>query len=151
MAYQLFTIAPEHIDRAWRDGAHNLAHAVKLATGECTADQLKYKLAKGEHILLHIRDENDTCLERGAWLAVHFIQCPNVRLLHIAAIYAPGATADAAFDMLKAYAVQGGASAIQGACNDAVAKLWAKRFDFKQAYKIMRCELWTAAAAAAEK
>ena len=135
MTFELFTVRPDHIDRAWREGANKLSEALKLAAGECTSDQLKYRLAKGELTLLTIRGAAT------AWIAVEFIQMPNLRVLHVYAIYAPGATATAAFELLADYARRGGASALQGACTEAVSKLWGRKFGFEEVYRLARKSL----------
>lgn len=137
----LFVVGPEHLDRAWRDGADKLEEALKHAPGECTIDQLKYRIARGETILLMIEGE------KRAWIAVEFWQMPNMRVLHVYAIYAPGATMQAAFELLEQYAIAGGASAIQGACTEAVSKLWARKFGFQEMYRISRRMLWADQAA----
>ena|GEM_PF-1129319 len=138
----LYVIPPTHIDQAWAEGAHWLSEATALASNECTGSQLKYRLALGHLILLCAREEEKPV----AWLAVSFQQLANMRVLHIHAIYAPGATTAAAFEMLTQYARQQGASAIQGACSEAVARLWHHKFGFDETYRIMRKTLWTAAA-----
>jgi len=130
---ELFVVSPQHVDRAWQEGAYKLGDALKLAQGECTPDQLKMRLSRGELTLLMVSTD-----EARAWLAVEFMQMPNIRVLHVYAIHAPGATLDAAFDLLAKYATDGGASAIQGACTEAVSKLWAKRFGFQEMYRISR-------------
>ena len=145
MRMQLYIIGPTHIDRAWAEGAHQLSHATQQAPDECTPSQLKMRLALGHLILLCVRDNE----KPQAWLAVSFQQLANMRVLHIHAIYAPGATSAAAFDLLAQYATQNGASAIQGACPEAVARLWQHKFGFTETYRIMRKTLWTAAAEAA--
>lgn len=133
MACELFVVSPQHVDRAWKEGAHQLGKALELAQGECTPDQLKMRLSRGELTLLLVSTD-----EARAWLAVEFMQMPNIRVLHVYAVYAPGATMQTAFDMLGKYAIEGGASAIQGACTEAVSKLWAKRFGFQEMYRISR-------------
>jgi hypothetical protein len=140
----LYVIGPQHIDRAWQEGAHLLGEATKFAPDECTPSQLKLRLALGHMTLLCIRDD-----EPAAWLAVSFQQLSNMRVLHIHAIYAPGKTSDDAFLLVEQYARQEGASAIQGACSEAVARLWQRRFGFSETYRIMRKPLWTAAEATA--
>lgn len=134
----LYVIGQQHIDRAWKEGAHLLGAACVRSAGECSPGQLKYRLALGELTLLTIRDDEKPV----AWMAVKFIQFPNMRALHVEAIYAPGATA--AFDLLADYARAGGASHLQGACGESVARLWKQKFGFEEAYRIMRKPLWAA-------
>lgn len=129
---KLYVIAKEHIDHAWAEGASNLSIACAKSDGECTGSQMKTRLSLGGLTLLCVREG----FKPKAWIAVRFLQFSNLRALHVEAIYAPGATD--AFPLLEEYAKRGGASVIQGACDDAVARLWHGKFGFKKAYTIMR-------------
>ena len=130
----IFQVPVEFIAKAWRDGAHNLSEAVEKAQGEITTDQLRMILMRGERSLLGVSDGEKTV----AWLVVGIQQLPNVRVLYVYSIYAPGGTYKAAFDMLAGYAKAAGCSEIRGACSDAVLKLWERKFKAEKLYSIMR-------------
>jgi hypothetical protein len=130
---QLFEVPSTHIDMAWSDGACALEKACERADGEVTASQLKLMLSRGELKLL-----TDECKQ--AWVAVRFDQLPNLRVLFVYSIYAPGMTFPAAFEQLKAYARDNGASRIRGACQESVARLWTRKFGFREAYRIMEID-----------
>lgn len=130
-------VPPQHIDRAWMDGACNLAKATRYVAGECTADQLKMRLAYGELTLL-------TMMQGGAhvaWVAVQFIQHANMRVLHIESLYAPKAFNDETFGLVANYARAGGASSIQCAAAEGPKRLYQQKFGFEQVYTIMRRKL----------
>ena len=129
----LCIVSPAHIDRAWREGADQLEIALERCGDECTASQLKLMLARGEKTLLALVGDIPT-----AWAAVEFMNLPNMRVLHIYAIYAPGNAVQATFEKLEAYAKDGGASSIQGACDPVISRLWQSKFDFKEQYRVMR-------------
>lgn len=134
---ELFQCTPAQIDQAWLDGAHNLSEACKLASREITIDQLKMLLARGERTLIGVRDG---AIVKG-WAAIQVQQLPNIRTLYVYSVYAPGATGPGVFDQLKQYAKANGCSVIRGACNEAVSRLWVRRFDAKPLYTIMEIEL----------
>lgn len=134
--WKLVVVNPAFTDQAWRDGAVSLSEACKRSAGECDPGQLKMRISRGELGLLMATDGNNK-----AWAAVEISQTPNLRLLHVYAIYAPGLTFACVFDLLKDYARGNGCSAIQGACDEAIARLWVRRFRFKEAYRIMRYDL----------
>lgn len=135
--WQLSIVHPNFTDQAWRDGAHNLSKACQRAIDECTPDQLKMRISRGELGLIAAMNEG----KPKAWAAIEFIQSPNMRILHVYAIYAPGAAFGEVFEVLKDYAKSQGCSAIQGACDEAVSRLWGRRFGFEEAYRIMRYKL----------
>lgn len=127
-------VAPQHVDRAWADGACSLGKSLHYAAGECTPDQLKMRLARGELTLL-------TMMQDGvhvAWVAVQFIQYANLRVLHIDALYAPGAFNDETFQHVADYARAGGASSIQCAAAGGPERLYRQKFGFEHIYTIMR-------------
>lgn len=133
----LCVVAPQHIDRAWADGACQLVKAERYSDGECTPDQLKMRLAYGELTLLTIMDGP----AHVAWVAVQFIQYANMRVLHIGALYAPGAFNDETFRLVADYARAGGASSIQCAAADGPERLYRRKFGFEKAYTILRKKL----------
>jgi hypothetical protein len=134
---QFLQVPPSHIDRAWKDGAHNLERACDRSAGEVTGSQLKMMLARGEMSLLMLERDGEAI----AWLAVRWDDMPNLRALYIYAIYAPGAAFAESFELLREYAAVNGASRIRGACGEAVARLWTRKFGFSEAYRIMEVEV----------
>lgn len=126
-------IPAAHVDRAWRDGAHNLAKACEWALREVTADQLKMMLARGERQLLGLDVEGQFV----AWAAVQVQQLPNIRVFYIYSIYAPGSTGPEAFRLLADLARAEGCSSIRGACSEAVARIWERKFKAERLYSIL--------------
>jgi len=133
---RLLIIPPAHLDRAWREGANQLAEACKWADREVTPDQLKMMLARGERTLCALEDDAGRLV---AFAATQVQQLPNIRVLYIYSIFAPGATAPECFEHLAGYARHEGCSSIRGACSDAVERLWARRFKARTLYHI--CEI----------
>lgn len=130
---ELVHVPASMVDRAWRDGASSLAKACELSASDITGDQLKLLLARGELTLLAgIKDGTPS-----AWVVVQVQQQPNVRVLFVWAIYAPGSTTVEAFGLLRDYAAHNGCSAIRGACTPAVQRLWERRFKARPIYTTM--------------
>lgn len=132
---KLMHIPPAHVDRAWKDGAHNLSKACEWALREVTPDQLKMMLARGERQLLGL----DVDGRFVAWAAVQVQQLPNIRVLYIYSIYAPGSTGPEAFRQLADLARAEGCSSIRGACSEQVLRIWERKFQAKRLYTI--CEI----------
>lgn len=136
----LFVVPPSHIDMAWRDGAHQLSEACEKAAGEVTTDQLKMLLNRGERRLIGVRDMATPDAKPAAWAAVSALQLPNMRALYIYAVYAPGATGGDVMALLRTYALQEGCLVIRGACNDAVLRLWERKFAARKIYSIVEID-----------
>ncbi len=134
---KLMVIPPAHVDRAWKDGAHNLSEACKWASREVTPDQLKMMLARGERVLLGLDVEGTF----KAWAAVQVQQLPNIRVLYVYSIYAPGNTGPEAFRQLADMARAEGCSSIRGACSEQVLRIWERKFQAKRLYTICEIEL----------
>lgn len=133
---ELFQCSPADIDHAWSNGAHKLSEATKWASREITPDQLKMLLARGERILIGARDGTEV----KGWAAIQIQQLPNIRVLYVYALYAPGAATIEIFDKLKQYAKANGCTSIRGACGDAVSRLWIRKFSAKKLYQIMEMD-----------
>ena len=134
---KLMHIPPAHVDRAWRDGAHNLAKACEWALREVTPDQLKMMLARGERQLLGL----DVDGKFVAWAAVQVQQLPNIRVFYIYSIYAPGSTGPEAFRQLADLARAEGCSSIRGACSEQVLRIWERKFSARRLYTICEIDL----------
>lgn len=119
----------------WERGASQLSIACDKSEGEVTGDQLKMMLARGERVLLCAKDETGS----KGWAAVQIQQLPNIRVLYVYCIYAPGVTD--VFDKLADMARAEGCSEIRGACSDSVARLWERKFKAVKVYTTMSIKL----------
>ena len=134
---KLVHIPYQHVDQAWREGANKLSEACKWAIREVTPEQLKMLLSRGERQLLALESEG----QKVAWAAVQVQQLPNIRILYVYSIYAPGSTGPDAFKCLADLARSEGCSAIRGACSEQVARLWERRFAAKRLYTTCEIDL----------
>lgn len=131
----IFTVPSTHVDKAWKAGANKLAFGLTRYQPESTPDQLKYRLARGELILLALAREAE---EPIGWAAVSFIQYPQFRSLFIYSIFAPKQAIASTFELLKEWGKNAGASAIEGQADEAVARLWEKKFGFAEVSRTVR-------------
>lgn len=122
------------IDRLWHGSADALVSAMARNGGECTGDQLKMMLMRGEILLIGSDD---------LWAAVQHIQHPNRRVLHIYAV-ASKLNSDglnhADIAELCEYARQTGCAALTCSADKAAERLYA-RYGFQSQYTTMGIEL----------
>ena len=123
------------VDRAWKDGASELARACDRAKGEVTADQLKMMLARGERDLLCLVDDGKPV----GWMVVQVQQLPNVRVMYVYSLYAPHHSLDA-YRLLKDEAKVNGCSVIRGAVDEANERLW-RAVDAQKVYTVYQIEV----------
>jgi hypothetical protein len=136
----LIEIPAQFVCQAWADGAHNLTKACSRASREITGDQLKMLLLRGERTLVGVADTGQT---PKAWAAIQLQTLPNTRVLYVYGIYAPGTTGPEAMSLLRGYARANGCEVIRGACDPAVGRLWARKFDARPLYAIYEIEVNT--------
>lgn len=131
----LFQVPVPMVDKAWRDGASILGEAALKSGGEITPDQLRLILVRGERTLIGVQDGERI----SGWAAVEVQQLPNLRVLYVYAI--AGTTGAESFDLLKQYALANGCSVVRGSCNDAVCRLWERKFKAHKVYTTMEFEV----------
>lgn len=123
------------VDQLWRGGADVLALAMARNGGECTGDQLKMMLMRGE-LLLVSSDE--------LWAAVHVVQHPNKRALHIYAVASRdplgGGINHNDIAGLLEYAASIGCTALTCSADVAAQRLYA-RYGFEPIYTTMGINL----------
>ena len=127
---QLIQVPASHTDFAWRDGAARLAEACDCSGGEITGDQLKLLIARGERILLQLKDGDQIA----GWAVVRIDQLPNVRVFFICDVVGRGSSRFVAEAQKLAYSL--GCSEVRCAAKPAHARLY-QRFGFRPVYQIM--------------
>lgn len=128
----LFRVSMIDVEQAWKDGAHLLGKACEKCE-DMDASTLKERVLRGDYDLIGAGDGEQVA----GWAAIGL----QGRCLYVHAIYAPGATGDALFEQLRAYAKHNGCDSIRGACVPAVARLWARRFGAVPVQTIMKIEV----------
>jgi hypothetical protein len=134
---KLIVVPSTHIDRAWKEGACNLAKACDTSGGEITGDQLRMMLSRGERTLLRM-DSEDAIV---GWAAVGVEQLPNMRVMFVYELYAPRGHFEAFFDQLKGMAAAYGCSRVRCAAKPAQERLYRKLCGYKPVYQVLEVEL----------
>lgn len=128
----LSIVSPSHVDKAWNDGASKLAEACDTVE-EITGSQLKMMLSRGERTLVALMYEDKPV----GWGCFRVDQLPNIRVLHVTDLYAPGAHFELFFDELKKAAQYLGCSRIRCAAKPAQSRLYVNKCGFKPVYEIL--------------
>lgn len=133
---ELTQVPSMHIDRAWRDGASELAKACDVSGGEITGDQLKMILARGERTLIRMERDGQTA----GWGVVRVDQLPNMRVLMVTDMVAEGADFPEFFDKLKELAASCGCSKVRCAGDEVRERLYRMKCGFKRVYAILEVD-----------
>lgn len=132
----LTPIPSTHIDAAWRDGASDLAKACEASGGEIEGPQLKMLLSRGERTLIRMDADGKTV----GWGVVRVDQLPNLRVLFVTDLVAPGGHFEVFFDDLKQMAQTLGCSRVRCAAKPAQARLYRMKAGFRPVYEILEAE-----------
>ena len=100
----------------------------KFGGAEYTTEQIKVYLATGQWLLLVAVDENNAV--QGA-ATVSFINYPNDRVAFVTSIGGKLVASPEAFAQMSEIFKVNGATKVQGAAKESVARLW-KRFGFEE-------------------
>lgn len=134
---RLILVPTSHIDRAWKEGAHHLAEACATSGGEITGDQLKMMLSRGERHLFRM-DDGDAIV---GWAVIGWEQLPNIRVMWIYELWAPGGGFERFMDEVKAMATAQGCSRVRCAAKPAQARLYRMRLGFTPVYETLEVQL----------
>jgi hypothetical protein len=114
-----------------------LAEALKWGEDDYTVEQAKGMLARGDWLLVVAVDEENTI--KGA-AAVNFFNMPNDRVAFVIAIGGKLISNQDTYKQFSALLKSYGATKIQGAAREAIARLWT-RYGFKERYRIVEARL----------
>lgn len=127
----------EWVHRVWGAVEPFIASAIKHSKGEYTVDQVKAYVAQGQWALLVATDEGKTI--HGA-STISFFNRANDRVAFVTSIGGRLISNPETFEQLKAYAVSMGATTLEGAARESIARLW-KRYGFEEKYRIVEVKL----------
>jgi hypothetical protein len=126
---------PSHqVDYAWADGAIALAESCEK---ECTIDQLKMLIARGERTLCAMVDDGITV----GWGVCRVDQLPNIRALHITNLVGHNAHFESVFKELKLMAKSLGCSVVRCCAKPAQARLYRQKCGFVPVYETLEAEV----------
>jgi hypothetical protein len=134
---KLEIVPKEFIDKAWKDGAHQLSEACDVSGGEITGDQLKMILSQGGRMLVAMKEENETV----GWGVVRVDQLPNVRALHICELFAPDIHFERFFAECCTMATAFGCSEVRCSADKVKSRLYQMKCGFQPIYTTLRVKL----------
>jgi hypothetical protein len=117
-------------DAAWRDGASALGES---CVDECTPDQLKMLISRGERQLVRMDDESKTV----GWGVFRVETLPNFNVFFVTNMTAHNAHFERFYELLTAMAKDLGCSRIRFAAKPAQSRLYRMKLDAEPVYQIL--------------
>ena len=129
MTFKVQPVPVQLINQIWSKVEPFIKNAEeKFGGSEYTTEQIKVYLVTGQMMLLVATDES---AEIHGAATVSFISYPNDRVAFVTAIGGKLVTSPETFAQMSEIFKSNGATKIQGAAKEAVARLW-KRFGFEE-------------------
>ena len=129
---QIQRIDISHVNQVWPMAEEFIASALEHSKNDYTLDQVKTLVAMGNWTLLVAVDDSGV---QGA-ATVSFSNRPNDRVAFINAIGGKLISSPETFEQLKAVLGSIGATYIEGAARESIARLWS-RYGFEEKYRIV--------------
>jgi len=131
-------VVPNNIYSVWEDIKEYLNASINVSTHDCTIEQLKMLLVRGEQTLL-VSVNNDSKIN-GA-MTVEFINYPNNRVMHITALGGNGIVNDETFSQVEAWAKMQGATKASAWAQEAQARLYKIKSNFNTVRYVVEKDL----------
>jgi hypothetical protein len=131
-------VVPNNIYSVWEDIKEYLNASINVSTHDCTIEQLKMLLVRGEQTLLVSVNENSKL--NGA-MTVEFINYPNNRVMHITALGGNGIVNDETFSQVEAWARMQGATKASAWAQEAQARLYKIKSNFNTVRYVVEKDL----------
>lgn len=126
----------EWVNQTWPRVEGFIAAALEYAQGDYTVDQVKTLVTQGTWMLLVAVDGSEI---KGA-ATINFYNRPNDRVGFISTIGGRLISNPDTFEQLKAFALSQGATVIEGAARESIARLWT-RYGFTEKHRIVGVKL----------
>lgn len=126
----------EWVNRTWAAVEPFIESAAVHSNDDYTTDQIRTLLTTGVWHLIVI---TDGATIHGA-ITVSLFNRPNARVAFVTAIGGRLVVSKDTFEQLRNIAAAWGATEIEGAVRDSIARLW-RRYGFKEKYKIVGVKL----------
>jgi hypothetical protein len=130
-------VALEWVNYTWDKVERFLADALAHSNGDYTVEQVKVFVTQGRWVLIVAVDDSGDI--HGA-ATVEFFNRPDDRVAFITAIGGKLVSSADTFEQLRTYAKSMGATAIEGAARESIARLW-RRYGFEEKYRIVGVKL----------
>ena len=131
-------VAPNNIYSVWEDIKEYLNASINVSTHDCTIEQLKMLLVRGEQTLLVSINEKGVL--NGA-MTVEFINYPNNRVMHITALGGNGIVNDETFSQVESWAKMQGATKASAWAQEAQARLYKIKSNFNTVRYVVEKDL----------
>jgi len=131
-------VAPNNIYSVWEDIQEYLNASINIATGDCTLEQLKLLLIRGDQTLLVSVNEKGKI--NGA-MTVEFINYPNNRVMHITALGGYGIVNNETFGQVETWAKMQGATKASAWAQETQARLYKIKANFNTVRMVVEKDL----------
>lgn len=129
---QVQLVDTAHVNQVWHLVETYIADAMEYSCGDYTVDQVKTLVVMGHWTLLVAVDDDGV---KGA-ATVSFSNRPNDRVAFITSIGGKLISNPDTFEQLKRLLANTGATYIEGAARESIARLWS-RYGFEEKYRIV--------------
>jgi hypothetical protein len=137
MTLKIVDINPSYVSQVWPVVEEYLDSAQQYCGDDYTLDQIKVYVTSGQWVLVVAVD--DAGKFHGA-ATVSFINYPNSRVAFVTFIGGKLISNKETFAQFKAILKVYGATKIQGAAREAIARLWS-RYGFEERYRIVETNI----------
>jgi len=127
-----------HFHQTWPLVEKFLSDALKWGDDDYTIEQAKVNIANGVWMLAVAVDVENKI--HGASI-INIYNMPNDRIAFVVAIGGRLISSQEAYAQFCQLLKANGATKIQGAARESVAKLWAKKYNFKERYRIVEAKI----------
>ena len=129
-------VSIEWVNQTWPKVEGFIASALEHSQGDYTLDQVRTLVTQGNWMLLVAVDGDEI---KGAG-TINFYNRPNDRVAFISTIGGRLISNTDTFEQLRAFALSHGATVIEGAARESIARLWT-RYGFTEKYRIVGVKL----------
>ena len=130
-------VPQQFVAQTWPLVEEHISSANKYGGDDYTLDQIKMYATQGQWVLLVATDEEKKV--HGA-ATVSFLNYPNDRVAFVTSIGGKLISNDDTFEQLKVLLRGMGATKIQGAARESIARLW-KRYGFAERYVVVEVKI----------
>ena len=127
----------QYVNQAWPLVKEYIADAVQYGGDDYTVEQVQVYLATGQWLLVVAADESGAV--KGA-ATINFCNYPNDRVAFVTFIGGRLISSQDTFKQFKDLLKANGATKIQGAAREAIARLWS-RYGFEERYIIVETKI----------
>ena len=131
-------VAPNNIYNVWSDVDSFLNASINTATGDCTLEQLKLLLVRGEQTLLVSVNEQGKI--NGA-MTVEFQNLPSNRVMFITALGGNGIVNEGTFSQVESWARMQGATKVSAWAQESQARLYKIKANFNTVRMVVEKDL----------